>query len=285
MVVSLEQHQRNDDAEVVSLLSTVVETTTIDTANPSISPNDTTTTTHIDAEPMTPIAAGTNHHSSDSEESVEIRIKGENHIDDIANNNEPNLTAIDGDSVTQQHAHLELITEMDEIDASVPKFEVMRTFLESEFVPEEYWHLQRDSFIHRSYNEKLLAQKNEADSLLSRSGDLPNGTKRESFIKNSFNSIRRSFSSGKKKRTAATSLLVQSTDACGDNEASGHDLSEHNSDNSNVDEKCDYGIEDHFLNPLTCQSELFESNRRNSSSSSCASHRYVVHVVYFGFVY
>lgn len=159
----------------------------------------------------------------------------------------------------------------------IPKFEIMRSYLESEFVPEEFWHLQRDSFIHRSYNEKLLSQKNEADSLINRSNsntnDASNSVKRDSFIKNSFNTIRRSFSSRKKRNAMLAVPLADvgvGDDECGSGE---RDCSEQNSDNSNIDEKCDYVmIDDHLLlNPMT--QNAMDLNRRNSSSSSCASHR------------
>ena len=81
----------------------------------------------------------------------------------------------------------------------------IRSFLESDYVPNEFWHLQRDSFIHRSYNEKLLASKN-ANDIPKRPTSVPpiQDIKRSSFIRHSFNIVRRSFHKGVKKKPSAT---------------------------------------------------------------------------------
>lgn len=92
----------------------------------------------------------------------------------------------------------------------------IRSFLESDYLPNEFWHLQRDSFIHRSYNEKLLARKNENDypkrpisvpppsttatNIVDTTIHNNSSSKRDSFIRHSLNTIRRSFHKSVKKK-------------------------------------------------------------------------------------
>lgn len=201
----------------------------------------------------------------------------------------------------------------------------IRAFLESEYVAptDEFWHMQRDSFIHRSYNKKLLARKNAIDAYETpkRPASMPATTnnhnqpqpipplpcsdenqqsqqpkpqavsvKRDSFIRSSFNSLRRSFSirtsSAKRKSAQMERRSARLTRAMtADQEA----LPDHrNGDlncNGNNNNREGYTVSDEgerwdrvdsggmtFLNvPLENVRNLGHS--RNSSTSSCTSNR------------
>lgn len=195
--------------------------------------------------------------------------------------------------------------------------EQIRSFLESEYVAstDEFWHMQRDSFIHRSYNKKLLARKNAIDeyeqpkrpvtmplpisahqpSIMSsmqlanaeeRADQLqPVVVKRDSFIRSSFNSFRRSFgirsSSAKKKSAQIDRHSAKLTRAMTDHESlhqrNGRTINDdHNQEGFTVSDDglhC-VPVEDGmiFLNvPLENVRHLGHS--RNSSTSSCTSNR------------
>lgn len=194
----------------------------------------------------------------------------------------------------------------------------IRSFLESEYVAptDEFWHMQRDSFIHRSYNKKLLARKNAIDAFETpkRPASMPasNHTthqpipiplpttddnqshqpvKRDSFIRNSFNSLRRSFSfrtsSSKKKSAQMERRSARLTRAMTDQDSAldkRNERSIHNNNNSiNRDgftvsdegERWDQVMDPGgmtFLNvPLENVRNL--GHTRNSSTSSCTSNR------------
>lgn len=167
----------------------------------------------------------------------------------------------------------------------------IRSFLESDYIPDEYWHLQRDSFIHRSYNEKLVARKNAADKPPSTGlgnaaakktaptntrpvsmGGMPNAgdgapaaapMQRMSFIRNSLNTIRRSFSTKnyqKQKSVNGKKVKQQSG-------------SEVDSGNNNSDAGEKIRVSSGGGERLNVQSLIRNGHSRNSSTSSCKSNR------------
>lgn len=192
----------------------------------------------------------------------------------------------------------------------------IRSFLESEYVAptEDFWHLQRDSFIHRSYNKKLLARKNAIDAYESpkrpasmpavafsnrqpllplpttdENQSLPQAVvKRDSFIRNSFNSLRRSFSirtSSAKKKTAQTDRRsMRLTRALTDQEL--YDLRHNGCSNNKINNNREgFTVSDEgerwelldtggttFLN-VPLENVRNSGHSRNSSTSSCTSNR------------
>lgn len=195
----------------------------------------------------------------------------------------------------------------------INNIERIRSFLQSDYVPDEYWNLQRDSFIHRSYNEKLVARKNAIDypkrpisvpppPPTTQSPQLtqtetetkvvnaaPLIIKRDSFIRHSLNTIRRSFSiksSAKKKiikddndivvavKTKAKKKnkkkIIESemeNDSGGFN-SNGGNINVNKSDNLINSDK---GLDSTLLNvPLEI---IRNGHSRNSSTSSCTSNR------------
>lgn len=175
----------------------------------------------------------------------------------------------------------------------------IRSFLESDYIPDEYWHLQRDSFIHRSYNEKLVARKNAQDQSAAAAaaaagnttkkavatrpvsmGGLPAAAvdgdvksalvvateqpiQRMSFIRHSLNTIRRSFSTKNYQKQKIVSNVKKSKQP-----QSG---SEVDSGNNNSDvEKVRAAVAGERLN---VHSFIRNGHSRNSSTSSCKSNR------------
>lgn len=190
----------------------------------------------------------------------------------------------------------------DGTSSGINQIAAIRSFLESDYIPDEYWHLQRDSFIHRSYNEKLVARKNAQDlcskspkpsrlqpnlaqdqipSTITKKKQRPvsvpaphpqiiqtiatptDSLQRYSFIRQSLNSIRRSFSvkSGKHKGLSGNKKVKMHPN---DSEV---DSGNNNSDNINEI----IGISDLLNVPL--ENVRNSGHSRNSSTSSCASNR------------
>lgn len=172
----------------------------------------------------------------------------------------------------------------DGTSSGINQIAAIRSFLESDYIPDEYWHLQRDSFIHRSYNEKLVARKNAQDQIPStitkkkqRPVSVPppqpqiiqtaatptESLQRYSFIRQSLNTIRRSFSvkSGKHKGLSGSKKVKMHPN---DSEV---DSGINNSDNKN--EKI--GISD--LQNVPLENVRNNGHSRNSSTSSCTSNR------------
>lgn len=172
----------------------------------------------------------------------------------------------------------------DGTSSGINQIAAIRSFLESDYIPDEYWHLQRDSFIHRSYNEKLVARKNAQDQMPStitkkkqRPVSVPppqpqiiqtvatptESLQRYSFIRQSLNTIRRSFSvkSGKHKGLSGNKKVKMHPN---DSEV---DSGNNNSDN--INEKI--AISDLLNVPL--ENVRNNGHSRNSSTSSCASNR------------
>lgn len=172
----------------------------------------------------------------------------------------------------------------DGTSSGINQIAAIRSFLESDYIPDEYWHLQRDSFIHRSYNEKLVARKNAQDQIPStitkkkqRPVSVPapqpqiiqttatptESVQRYSFIRQSLNSIRRSFSvkSGKHKGLSGNKKVKMHPN---DSEV---DSGNNNSDNT----KEKISINDLLNVPL--ENVRNNGHSRNSSTSSCTSNR------------
>ncbi|KAG4076127.1 hypothetical protein HA402_011473 [Bradysia odoriphaga] len=140
--------------------------------------------------------------------------------------------------------------------------EQLETLLDTDDFPEEFWHFQRDSFIHRSYNEKLLALKNASD-YPNRPVSVPNDAtfKRDSFIRQSFKSIRNSFSKSIRKKNGLKRSLT-------DIEDRNNNINNDNSTNSDKSgNKSDRAVES------LSQQKIKVGHSRNSSSSSLTSNR------------
>lgn len=146
------------------------------------------------------------------------------------------------------------------------KIECIRSFLESDLVPDEFWQLQRDSFIHRSYNERLLARKNARDTRqrpISLPVDKPQTFKRDSFLRQSLNKITRTFSRNIKHKNNSVDKR-NSDDKDGNNNGDNKD----SSSNASVTSK---GTDNVLQVHPTSKSKKCHS--RNNSSSSCTSIR------------
>ncbi len=154
--------------------------------------------------------------------------------------------------------------------------EQLDSFLDADDLPDEFWHFQRDSFIHRSYNEKLLARKNANDFPPLRPVSVPNDAtfKRDSFIRQSFKSIRNSFSKSIRKKNGVKRSLTQIEDR---NNNINNDNS-NNSDKSGSKIDRPVGVEKGLLienvhNAPSSQRTKVVGHSRNSSSSSLTSNR------------
>lgn len=154
--------------------------------------------------------------------------------------------------------------------------EQLDMLLDADDFPDEFWHFQRDSFIHRSYNEKLLARKN-ANDFPKRPISVPNdGTfKRDSFIRQSLKSIRNSFSKSIRKKNSVKRSLTAIEDRNnninnnGTNSCTNSDKSGNKSDRAIAVEK-GLLIENILNLPLE---KAKAGHSRNSSSSSLTSNR------------
>lgn len=140
--------------------------------------------------------------------------------------------------------------------------EQLETLLDADDLPDEFWHFQRDSFIHRSYNERLLALKNANDYPL-RPISVPNDAtfKRDSFIRQSFRSIRNSFSKSIRKKNGVKRSLT-------DTEDRNNNINDNSSDKSG--NKSDRVID---IIPSLPHHRMKVGHSRNSSSSSLTSNR------------
>lgn len=193
-----------------------------------------------------------NSNNDDDEEIVTLRVKS---TSDSDTNNQKYLTRIalngrcfsDGESIEQ-----------------------LETLLDADDFPDEFWHFQRDSFIHRSYNEKLLALKN-ANDYPKRPISVPNDAtfKRDSFIRQSFKSIRNSFSKSIRKKDGLKRSLTQIEDK-------NNNLNNDNSDKigSKIDGTISMAKGLLIENVLNLQMQKAKvGHSRNSSSSSLTSNR------------
>lgn len=152
--------------------------------------------------------------------------------------------------------------------------EDIETLLDADDFPDEFWHFQRDSFIHRSYNEKLLALKNASD-YPKRPISVPNDAtfKRDSFIRQSLKSLRNSFSKSIRKKHVVKRSLT-------DIEDRNNNINNDNSANSDRSGKSDRMIISSFDKGLLIENVLNlpvqktkVGHSRNSSSSSLTSNR------------
>lgn len=152
--------------------------------------------------------------------------------------------------------------------------EQLDTLLDADDFPDEFWHFQRDSFIHRSYNEKLLARKN-ANDYPTRPISVPNDAtfKRDSFIRQSLKSLRNSFSKSIRKKNGLKRSLTQIEDR-------NNNINNDNSTNSDKSgSKSDRAVAvdkglliENILN-LPLPKTKVVGHSRNSSSSSLTSNR------------
>lgn len=154
--------------------------------------------------------------------------------------------------------------------------EQLETLLDADDLPDEFWHFQRDSFIHRSYNEKLLARKN-ANDFPNRPISVPNDAtfKRDSFIRQSLKSIRNSFTKSIRKKNglkrSLTAIEDRNNNINNDNGDNGA-----NSDKSGNKSDRVVAVEKGLLieNILNLPLEKTKAGHsRNSSSSSATSNR------------
>lgn len=210
--------------------------------------------------------------------------------------------------------------------------DTIRAFLESEYVAptDEFWHLQRDSFIHRSYNKKLLARKNAIDANVlpvkrpaslavaarkqpttagptttattttddgssnnehsTSTTKLPSAVvKRESFIRQSLNSLRRSFSirssaakkksaqmeqqSGVKERRIGRKTPTLETEHPNDVHHRLIGTNQKARENLTVNDDGERWVRVEFLNVPLENVRNQHGHSRNSSTSSCTSNR------------
>lgn len=152
--------------------------------------------------------------------------------------------------------------------------EQLDTFLDADDFPDEFWHFQRDSFIHRSYNEKLLARKN-ANDYPQRPISVPNDAtfKRDSFIRQSLKSLRNSFSKSIRKKNdvkRSSSQIEDRNNNINNDNSTNSDKSGSKSDRSVLVEK---GLLiENILNVPLPKAKIV-GHSRNSSSSSLTSNR------------
>lgn len=148
------------------------------------------------------------------------------------------------------------------------KIDELHLLLDADDFPDEFWHLnfQRDSFIHRSYNEKLLARKNAKD-YPKRPISVPNDAtfKRDSFIRQSLKSIRNSFSKSIRKKNVVKRSQTEDEDS-----------NNNNSDKSGSKNErvivVDKGLLIESVHNLPARKPK-HGHSRNSSSSSLTSNR------------
>lgn len=140
--------------------------------------------------------------------------------------------------------------------------EQLEKLLDEDDFPDEFWHFQRDSFIHRSYNEKLLALKNASD-YPHRPVSVPNDAtfKRDSFIRQSFKSIRNSFSKSIRKKNGVKRSLTDIEDR---NNNINNDNGANSDKSGNKSDRAGEGVP---------QQRIKIGHSRNSSSSSITSNR------------
>lgn len=153
--------------------------------------------------------------------------------------------------------------------------EQLGTLLDADDFPDEFWHFQRDSFIHRSYNEKLLARKN-ANDYPKRPISAPHDAafKRDSFIRQSLKSLRNSFSKSIRKRNGVKQSLSQIEDR---NNNVNNDNSTNSDKSGSKSDRVMFVVEkglliENVLN-LPIQKTKVVGHSRNSSSSSMTSNR------------
>lgn len=194
-------------------------------------------------------------HVDDDDEPVTLRVKS---TSDTVANNQKYLTAVplngrclsDGEGIEQ-----------------------LETMLDADDFPDEFWHLQRDSFIHRSYNERLLALKN-ANDFPKRPISVPNDAsfKRDSFIRQSFKSIRNSFSKSIRKKNGLKRSLTDTEDRNNNINSDNGAHSDKSGSKSDRVVPVDKGwLIENVLNLHSIRNKVGHS--RNSSSSSLTSNR------------
>lgn len=172
------------------------------------------------------------------------------------------------DTETKHRKYLGNITLNGRCFSDGEGIEQLDTLLDSDDFPDDVWHFQRDSFIHRSYNEKLLARKNASD-YPKRPISVPNDTafKRDSFIRQSLKSIRNSFSKSIRKKNGLKRSLTDVEDR--NNNINNSDKSGNKSDRGIAVDK---GVLiENVLNLPLHKTKI--SHSRNSSSSSLTSNR------------
>lgn len=191
----------------------------------------------------------------DDEENVTLRVKSTSDTD-TKNRNYLGSITLNGRCFSDGEDNGEQIDRLQEL-------------LDADEFPDEFWHFQRDSFIHRSYNEKLLARKN-ANDYPKRPVSVPNDAtfKRDSFIRQSLKSIRNSFSKSIRKKNVVKRSRTEDEDS-NNNNSNSSDKSGNKSDRLMAIEKS-LLIENVLSLPLQ---KLKHGHSRNSSSSSLGSNR------------
>lgn len=247
-----------------TMVGVTVQNTTIEIV-PSKSSNSTSADA-IEENSEMKIKVYTNKRSDDFQQNSNVDVDDENVVLRVKSTS---------DTETKNRNYLGTITLNGRCFSDGEGIEQLDTLLDADDFPDEIWHFQRDSFIHRSYNERLLALKN-ANDYPKRPISVPNDAtfKRDSFIRQSLKSLRSSFSKSIRKKNVVKRSLTDVEDRNNNiNNDSGNstksDKSGSKSDRAIAVEK---GLLIENIHNLPLQKTKV-GHSRNSSSSSLTSNR------------